>query len=204
MRYWIFIIIILLFFISIYYIYNSPILEAFNPYLDYSRAYPSTYALTQEYGPYNKSFFMYPEGYYKPFNQSVYPGNFRYNPGYGDYAYIPKHEYLKSWMGAGIGTSSEQSERFEQDGVLAMDSETYPYPQLPLEAPGGVSQIFPGINSGADPTIWPNYNYIPQDCVRPASLSSECVNQRIQEDGNLDLAIGACTVPSSIREDCWF
>jgi len=129
--------------------FDNKTIEGFNPYLDYSRIYPSTYAFTADYGPYNKSFYMYPEGYYQPYNLSVYPGNFRYNPGYGDYWYIPKHEYLKSWMGV---------------------------PDLPPP--------------------------IPTNCVVPASISEYCVNQHIQENGNLDLAIGACTVPPSISESC--
>jgi hypothetical protein len=186
MRYWVFIVIIILLFVIIYF-YPSALTEGFNPYLDYSRAYPALYALTKEYGPYNKSFFMYPEGYYDPNNPSVYPGNFRYNPGYGDYAYIPKHEYLKSWMGVGIGSNSE----------------TYPYPRNALEEPGAPIEIFPGINQNSPPTVWPKYN-LSQDCIVPASLSEGCVNQKIQETGNLDLAIGACTVPSSISEKCWF
>jgi len=144
---------IMLFLVILYNISNSvQTIEGFNPYLDYSRIYPSLYAFTGDYGPYNKSYYMFPDGYYQPYNRSVYPGNFRYNPGYSDYWYIPKHEYLKSWMGV---------------------PET-----VPVVPP------------------------IPTNCVVPASISEYCVNQHIQENGNLDLAIGACTVPPSISESC--
>lgn len=43
---------------------------------------------------------------------------------------------------------------------------------------------------------------IPRDCTVPASTSEYCVSQRMQESGNLDLAIEQCTVPTSISESC--
>lgn len=70
-------------------------IETFNPYLNYNMIYPSLYSVKMDYAPYNKSFYMFPDGYYKP---SASAPNYRYYPGYRDYWYIPKHEYLKSWM----------------------------------------------------------------------------------------------------------
>lgn len=92
-------ILILIVIYLIYYNYNTKneiiTIEAFNPYLNYNRIYPSLYSINENYGPYNKSFYMFPDGYYKP---SAVAPNYRYYPGYRDYWYIPKHEYLKSWM----------------------------------------------------------------------------------------------------------
>lgn len=151
-------------------------IEEFNPYLDYPRAYPSTFSLNRNYMPYSKSFYMFPGGgnihnstYMYPNlhltipntnsiqvgNQGNYPRNLRYNAGYGDYAYIPKHEYLKNWMGV----------------------------------PDQISPISP---------IGP----IRPTCVVPPSISEYCVNQHIQENGNLNSAIRSCTIPSSISESC--
>jgi hypothetical protein len=145
-------------------------IERFNPYLDYPRAYPSTFALNRDYMPYSKSFYMFPDGgnilnptymfpnpslffpdtnSFKVGNQGNYPRNLRYNAGYGDYAYIPKHEYLKNWMGV----------------------------------PDQVGPIRPV-------------------CVVPTSTSEYCVNRHMREDGNLNSAIRACTVPASISESC--
>ena len=65
---------------------NNKIKEHFNPYLDYTRAYPGTFAYKPGYGP-----------YYDP-NIEIGYGNIRYNPGYRDYWYIPVHNYMDKWM----------------------------------------------------------------------------------------------------------
>lgn len=73
--------------------------EEFNPYIDYSRVYPGTFSYRHGYGP-----------YYRPFNDS-WPGpvhidgrrQVRHNPGYRDYHYIPKHQYLNRWVNAPNG-----------------------------------------------------------------------------------------------------
>ena len=67
----------------------------FNPYIDYSRVYPGTFAFTQGFGPFDKSYYMYPDGIYMP----PVGGNARVSPGYRDYAYIGVHEYMKHAMG---------------------------------------------------------------------------------------------------------
>lgn len=168
--------------IIIYSIANSTkSIEGFNPYLDFTRAYPSTFALNRDYGPYNKSFYMYPDGYYQPYNRSAYPGNFRYNPGYGDYWYIPKHEYLKNWMGAPESRDTPISYLIDQ---------TYPNNNTAL--PNLVGRAL------TEDLIFPTQS----NCIVPASISEYCVNSHIQENGNLDMAIGACTVPPSISEAC--
>lgn len=127
--------------IYIIYINQKKTIENFNPYLDYPRAYPSTFALNRDYLPYDKSFYMFPDGVIN----LNYPINARYSPGYRDYAYIPKHEYLKNWTGL---------------------------------------------------------NTIPTNCMVPTSISEYCVNEHMNENGNLDLAIRACVVPASVSESC--
>lgn len=121
-------------------------IETFNPYLNYNMIYPSLYSLKRDYGPYNKSFYMFPDGYYKP---SPTAFNWRYYPGYRDYWYIPKHEYLKSWM------------------------------------------------NGPDPAV-----KMDPRCVVPSATSEFCVNRYIQQTGNLDMAISACTTPPQISGSC--
>lgn len=170
----IFITVIIFIFICIVYKDSSKrTIEDFNPYLDYPRAYPSTFALNRDYMQYSKLFYMFPGGRnilnsahmypnirltfpdtnsIKVGNQGNYPRNLRYNAGYGDYAYIPKHEYLKNWMGV----------------------------------PDQIGPIGP----------------IRPTCVVPPSISEYCVNQHIQENGNLNSAIRSCTIPSSISESC--
>jgi len=59
--------------------------EHFNPYYDYTRAYPALFAYKPGFGP-----------YYEP--DTYYGRNTRYNPGYRDYYYIPAHDYMNSWM----------------------------------------------------------------------------------------------------------
>lgn len=68
----------------------------FNPYFDYSRVYPGTFAFTQDFGMFDKSYYMYPDGIYMP---PVGISNIRVSPGYRDYWYIGAHEYMKYAMG---------------------------------------------------------------------------------------------------------
>lgn len=109
---------------------NIKQIEHFNPY----------------YNRFNPTFFN--NGNITGYNVEITrfePRNIRYNPGYSDYLYIPKHEYLKNVM----------------DG--------------------------------------PNFTPF----ITP-SISEYCVNQWIQETGNLDLAIQSCSVPPSISESIPF
>jgi hypothetical protein len=115
--------------------------EGFNPWIDYSRAYPGTFSYKYGYGPYYRSFL------------TSYPGNIRYYPGYSDYWYIPAHEYLNNWI-------------------------------------------------NGSPTSEGGTMIVPDSCIIPPSTSEYCVNKRMQEDGNLDLAIYNCTVPATIPDNC--
>ena len=75
----------ILFLIGIYIIASTKTtIEHFNPYYDYNRAYPETFAFKPGYGQ-----------YYPPLN---FGRNNRYNPGYSDYWYIPAHQYMNRWM----------------------------------------------------------------------------------------------------------
>lgn len=90
--------------IAIYLVTRS--LESFNPYLDYSRVYPGLFSWRY------------------PFNAST-----RY---YGDYWYIPVHEYMDFWMNGAIPSdylnppyTSEScvDKRFRETGDLNEASE---------------------------------------------------------------------------------
>jgi len=98
------ILIIIVLFIELY--PKSQAVEGFNPWLDYSRAYPGTFSYKYGYGPFFRPFYNSWPGTssygYGRFN-SVWPGNVRYNPGYSDYWYIPAHEYLNNWMNGDAG-----------------------------------------------------------------------------------------------------
>ena len=123
---------------------SRDMIEGFNPWLDYSRAYPGTFSYRYGYGPFFRPFYNSWPG--NP--QFGTYGNVRYNPGYSDYWYIPAHEYLNRWMNG-------------PDGLV-----------------------------------------VPDGCIVPPHTSEYCVNERVQETGNLDAAIAQCTVPSSVSESC--
>lgn len=151
-KYLIFFILIIVVFGIIFYQNSDKITEGFNPYLDMSRVYPSYFAFNHDYGlagPTDKSYYMYPEGIYMPI---VFGNNYRNSPGYRDYWYIPKMEYLKNAMGRNYGNGLS----------VYQDYQNYqPYDATP-------------------------FNYYP--------YNQDCVNDQIQIDGNLDLAIMRCNV----------
>ena len=86
--------------IVFYLIYKSTkSIEKFNPYFNYSRTYPSNFTFNRNIDPYNKSLHIF-QSRFSNKNQLSNPiHNSRYNSRYRDYVYIPKHEYLKNWMG---------------------------------------------------------------------------------------------------------
>jgi hypothetical protein len=61
-------------FICYIFLSSDRLIEHFNPYFDYSRAYPGTFAFQPGFGYY------------------------RYNPGYRDYWYISAHDHMDNWM----------------------------------------------------------------------------------------------------------
>ena len=125
---------------------DSSQVEGFNPWLDYSRAYPGTFSYKYGYGPFFRPFYNSWPGTFSDYQSRVnIPFNIRYNPGYSDYWYIPAHQYLNRWI----------------NGPL-----------------------------------------IPTGCIVPPKTSEYCVNQQIQEHGNLDYAISQCVEPPSISEAC--
>ena len=65
--------------------------ETFDP-INYSRAYPGTFSYRYGYGPY----------YYK-FYDPVPIGTGSFIPKYGDYWYIPAHQYLNRWINGPAG-----------------------------------------------------------------------------------------------------
>lgn len=75
-----------------FYILSVKSVENFNPYLNYNRVYPGLYSY-YDTELRDKSYYMFPNG-----QINLNARNSRYNPGYSDYAYIPKHEYLKHAM----------------------------------------------------------------------------------------------------------
>jgi hypothetical protein len=80
---------------------NQSIVEGFNPWLDYSRAYPGTFSYKYGYGPFFRPFYNTWPGTFADYQARVtIPYNIRYNPGYSDYWYIPAHQYLNRWINA--------------------------------------------------------------------------------------------------------
>ena len=47
-----------------------------------------------------------------------------------------------------------------------------------------------------------NSYYIPQSCDIPQSTSEYCVNQQLQQTGDLELAISNCMTPSRTGVEC--
>lgn len=43
---------------------------------------------------------------------------------------------------------------------------------------------------------------IPDSCITPATISQSCVNQRIQNSGNLDQVISDCSTPAKVSTVC--
>jgi hypothetical protein len=129
---------------------SSPVVtEGFNPWLDYSRAYPGTFSYKYGYGQYYRPFYNSWPGNINYIAESwMYPGNVRYNPGYSDYWYIPAHEYLNNWI------------------------------------------------NGPDGRI------IPTSCLVKSTTDNACVQQKVQETGNLDLSIAVCTKPAAVSDAC--
>lgn len=125
-------------------------IETFNPYLNYDRIYPGLFSLNTDYMPYNKSYYMYPDGYYKP---SASAPNYRYYPGYRDYWYIPMHEYLKSWMG-----SRDEAPLQNPNCIIPSSTSEYCIKQY-IESTG-------------------NLDLAIQSCTVPAKYSPQCLNQK--------------------------
>jgi len=153
------------------------LIESFNPYLDYSRVYPGTFAFTGDFGVLGKSYYMYPDGIHLP----PVGGNVRYSPGYRDYYYIPSHEYMKQAMGRGYNHSRGTGQFI--GGISA--------PVGPYKAASGGQPAHPPMPSTSN-----------SSCVVPPRISEYCVHNQINQNGNLDQAIRSCVVPSSVSESC--
>ena len=188
---------------------QKQIVEGFNPYLDYNRAYPGIFAFNSDYGPFNKSFYMYPDGIYQPnqpFKQkAVYLGGYRYNPGYSDYWYIPKYEYMKRWMGSpNPGLNSLKDVTAYTPGEYLQNVQNISVVR-PVEKYPANAQPFPLLQPTADvQQYWQNplIASTNSNCVIPPSISRDCINKRLEQNGNLDLAIGSCFVPPSVSAKC--
>jgi len=150
--------------------------EHFNPYYDYTRAYPATFAYKPGYGPY--------------YEQDVgYGRNIRYNPGYRDYYYIPAHDYMNNWMN---GVPRE-----EAVNNMAYRKGLYPanlYPWLISQGTFVNGQEYPTEIYPA--TIYPDNNSIPDyDKARiipypiPASISEYCAGNNLDPGLNCNIAI---------------
>jgi hypothetical protein len=146
--------------------------EHFNPYNDYTRAYPALFAYKPGYGP-----------YYEP--DTLYGRNIRYSPGYRDYYYIPGHDYMNNWMN-GIP-------REEAVNAMAYRQGLYPAQSYPWFIKQDVfedeQEIYP-----SDDTFVPDYDkarIIPYPI--PASISEYCAGNNLDPGAN-------CIVPMSVPE----
>ena len=167
--------------VIIAFVLSNKKVKHFNPYYDYTRAYPAFQAYKPGFGPY----------YEEDIGLGV--GNIRYNPGYRDYYYIPAHYYMDNWMN-GIP-------REEAVNTMAYQYGLYPLQKYPWFIKQGVFTDGEEFPEAIYPSqVYPSNNDLPDyDKARivpypiPASISEYCAGD------NLDPGMN-CTVPFAIPE----
>ena len=112
-------------------------------------------------------------------NSRVYPGTLAYKPGFGPY----RRPYTGLPWPNNMG---------------GYDARLTDYYYIPAQ-----DNMNSWMNGGRNRYVESNiFEPKPTQCIIPPLTSKKCVNEHLQQTGNLDMAIYECTVPKTLSDGC--